>query len=59
MCFSVSAVIDGLVVNGLLLIVEVFAVFFYHFLLILFLKGEANCKHDNTDNSENLTKVYQ
>jgi hypothetical protein len=59
MCFSASAVIDGSVINGLLLIVEVFAVFFDHFLLILFLKGEANYKHDNTDNSENLTKVYQ
>jgi hypothetical protein len=57
MCFSISAVIDDSVVNGLLLVVEVFAVFFDHFFLILFLKGEANCKRDNTDNSENVTKV--
>jgi hypothetical protein len=27
MCFSASAVIDGLVVNGLLLVVEAFVVF--------------------------------
>jgi hypothetical protein len=59
MFFSASAVIDGLTVNGLLLIVEAFAVFFYHFFLILFLQGEANCKRDNTDDSENVTKVCQ
>jgi hypothetical protein len=59
MCFSTSAVIDGPTVNGLLLIVEVFAVFFDHFFLILFRQGEVNCKRDNTDNSENVTKVYQ
>jgi hypothetical protein len=59
MCFSASAVIGGPAVNGLLLIVEVFTVFFYHFFLILFRQGEANYKHDNTNNSENVTKVYQ
>jgi hypothetical protein len=37
MCFSVSAVIDCLAVNGLLLVVEVFTVFLHHFFLILFL----------------------
>jgi hypothetical protein len=59
MCFSASAVIDGPTVNGLLLIVEVFAMFFYHFFLIFFLQREANCKRDDTDNSENVTKVCQ
>jgi hypothetical protein len=53
-----SAIIDGPAVNGLLLVVEVFTVFFHHFFLILFLQGEANCKRDNTDNSENVTKKY-
>jgi hypothetical protein len=37
MCFSASAVIDGPTVNGLLLVVEAFAVVFDHFFLILFL----------------------
>jgi hypothetical protein len=37
MCFSASAVIDGPIVNGLLLVVEAFAVVFDHFFLILFL----------------------
>jgi hypothetical protein len=59
MCFSASAVIDGPTINGLILVVEAFTVFFDHFLLILFLQVEANCKHDNTDNSKNVTKVYQ
>jgi hypothetical protein len=59
MRFSASVVIDGSTVNGLLLIVEAFVVFFYHFVLILFLQREANCKHDNTDNSKNVTKVCQ
>jgi hypothetical protein len=59
MCFSASAGIDGLAINGLLLVVEVFAIFFDHFFLILFLQREANCKHDNTDNSENVTNVCQ
>jgi hypothetical protein len=59
MCFSASTVIDGLAINGLLLIVEAFAVFSDHFFLILFLQGEENCKHDNTDKSENVTKVCQ
>jgi hypothetical protein len=59
MCFSTSVVIDGPAVNGLLLIVEAFAVCFHHFFLILFLQGEANCKGDNTNNSENITKVCQ
>jgi hypothetical protein len=59
MCFSASAVIDGPVINGLILVVEAFTVFFDHFLLILFLQVEANYKHDNTDNSKNVTKVCQ
>jgi hypothetical protein len=37
MCFSTSTVMDDPTVNGLLLIVEVFAVFFDYFFLILFL----------------------
>jgi hypothetical protein len=59
MCFSPSVVIDNPIVNGLLLVVEAFTIFFDHFFLILFLQREANCKRDNTDNSENVTKVYQ
>jgi hypothetical protein len=59
MCFFASAVIDGPVINGLILVVEAFTVFFDHFLLILFLQVEANYKHDNTDNSKNVTKVCQ
>jgi hypothetical protein len=59
MCFFASAVIDGPTVNGLLLIVEAFTVFFDHLFLILFLQGEANCKHDNIDNSEHVTKLCQ
>jgi hypothetical protein len=37
MCFSTSTVMDDPTINGLLLIVEVFAVFFDYFFLILFL----------------------
>jgi hypothetical protein len=59
MCFSISAFIDGLVINGLILIVEALTVFFDHFFLLLFVQGEPNCKRDNTDNSENVTKVCQ
>jgi hypothetical protein len=59
MCFFASAVIDGPTVNGILLIVESFTVFFHHFFLIFFLQGESNCKCDNTDNSENVTKIWQ
>jgi hypothetical protein len=59
MCFSDSAVIDGPTNNGLLLVVEAFAVFFDHFFLILFLQREANCKCDNANNSENVTKLCQ
>jgi hypothetical protein len=59
MCFSASTVIDGPTINGLLLEVEAFAMFFDHLFLILFLQREANCKCDNTDNSENVTKVCQ
>jgi hypothetical protein len=51
MCFSASTIIDDPAINGLLLVVEVFAMFFHHFFLLLFLQGEANCKCDNTDNS--------
>jgi hypothetical protein len=59
MCFSASAFIDGPIVNGLLLIVEAFTVFFDHFFLILFLPAKANYKRDNTDKSENIAKVCQ
>jgi hypothetical protein len=59
MCFPASAGIDDLAINGLLLVVEAFFVLFEHFFLILFLQGEANCKRDNTGNSENVTKVCQ
>jgi hypothetical protein len=59
MFFSASTVINGSTVNGHLLVVEAFAMFFHHFFLILILQGEANCKRDNTDNSENVTKVCQ
>jgi hypothetical protein len=57
MCFFASAGIDSLAVNGLLLRDEAFTVLFDHFFLILFLQREVNCKRDNTDNSENATKV--
>jgi hypothetical protein len=57
MCFSASVVIDSSSINELLLVVEAFAVFFDHFFCIHFLLREANCKCDNTDNSENVTKV--
>jgi hypothetical protein len=59
MCFSASAGIDGLAINGLLLAIEAFVVFFDHFFLILFLQREANCKRDNTDDNKNVTKIYQ
>jgi hypothetical protein len=55
MCFSASAGIDNLVINGLVLLVEAFTGLLDHFILILFLQREVNCKHDNTDNSENET----
>jgi hypothetical protein len=59
MCFFASAGIDGPIVNGLILIVEAFAVLFDHFFRIIFLQREVNCKRDNTDNSENVTKICQ
>jgi hypothetical protein len=59
MCFSASPALDGPAVNGLLIVVEAFAVFFDYFFLILFLQGEQNWKPDNTNNSENVTKVCQ
>jgi hypothetical protein len=59
MCFSTSTGIDNLTVNGLVLPVEDFTVSFDHFVLILFLQREVNCKCDNTNNNENVTKVYQ
>jgi hypothetical protein len=58
MGFSASVGIHSLVINGLVLLVEVFTMPLDHFLLILVIQREANCKHDNTDNSENATKVY-
>jgi hypothetical protein len=59
MCFSAYAGMDGSANNGLVLVVEAFTVLFDYFFLILFLQREANCKHDNTDNSENVNKVCQ
>jgi hypothetical protein len=57
MCFCASTGIDGPTVNGVLLPVDVFAVLFDHFFLIIFLQKEANCKHDNNNTNENATKV--
>jgi hypothetical protein len=51
MCFSASADIDNLTVNGIILPVKAFNVSFDHFLLIIFLQKEVNSKYDNTDNS--------
>jgi hypothetical protein len=59
MCFFTSGGIDNLAINGLILPVEAFTMPFDHFILILFLQREANCKLDNTVNSENATKVHQ
>jgi hypothetical protein len=59
MCFSTTTGIDSLAVDGLVLPVEAFTVLLHHFVLTLFLRREVNCKCDNTDNSENATKVYQ
>jgi hypothetical protein len=59
MCFSASAGIDSLAVNGLILPIKAFTMLLDHFVLILFQQREENCKPDNTDNSENATKVYQ
>jgi hypothetical protein len=59
MCFSSSIGIDSLAIDGLILPVEAFTVPFDHFVYILFLEREANCKCDNTDTSENPTKVCQ
>jgi hypothetical protein len=59
MCFSASTSIDGLAINGLILPVKAFTISFDHFVLILFLQREANCKCDNTDNNKNATKVCQ
>jgi hypothetical protein len=59
MCIFTSAGIDGSIINGLLLVVEVFDILFDHFFLILFLQREANFKLDKTDNSENITNVCQ
>jgi hypothetical protein len=59
MCFSASASIDDPIINELLLIVEAFTVLFDHFFLILFLQRETNYKCDDTNNSENVTKVCQ
>jgi hypothetical protein len=56
MCFSGPAGIDSLTVNGLILSIEIFTVPFDHFVPMLFLQG-GNCKCDNTDKSENATKV--
>jgi hypothetical protein len=59
MCFSASAGINNPAINGLILPVETFTVLLDHFVLILFLQREANYKCDNTDNSENATKVHK
>jgi hypothetical protein len=59
MCFSTSAGVDSMAINGLVLPVEAFTMLLDHFFLILFLQIEANYKRDNINNSENATKVYQ
>jgi hypothetical protein len=59
MCFSTPTDIDNLAVNGLILPIEVLTMLFDHFVLILFLQREGNCRCDNTNNSENVTKVCQ
>jgi hypothetical protein len=59
MGFNASAGIDNLTINRLVLQVEASIVLLDHFILIRFLQSEANYKRDNTDNSENATKVYQ
>jgi hypothetical protein len=59
MCFSASAGIDDLTVNGHILLGKAFTVPFDHFFLILFLQREADCKCDNTGNNKNATKVCQ
>jgi hypothetical protein len=48
-----------MIVNVLILLVKVFTMLLDHFVLILFLQIEANYKCDNTNNSEDATKVYQ
>jgi hypothetical protein len=48
-----------MIVNVLILLVKVFTMLLDHFVLILFLQIEANYKRDNTNNSEDATKVYQ
>jgi hypothetical protein len=52
-CFSASAGIDGLTINGSFRQPNPSLCC----LTILFLQREANCKRDNTDNNENATKV--
>jgi hypothetical protein len=59
MCFFASAGLGSSVVNGLVLPVELFTMPLDHFLLILGLQREANCKRENIGNSENAIKVYQ
>jgi hypothetical protein len=56
---STSIGIDNLVVNGLILLVEAFTVLLDHFIFIFSPQTEANCKCDNTNNSENAIKLYQ
>jgi hypothetical protein len=59
MCFSTCARIGSLAINVLVLPIEAFTMPFDHFILIIFLQREENCKYDNTDNNENATKVCQ
>jgi hypothetical protein len=59
MFFFASVGIKSLAIDGLILPVEAFTVPFDHFVLILFLQRQGNCKGDNTNNSENATKVCQ
>jgi hypothetical protein len=59
MCFSTSAGIDSMAVNGLVLPVEAFTMLLDHFFLILFLQTEANYKRDNINNSEMQQKYIK
>jgi hypothetical protein len=59
MYFFASTSIDSLTVNRLILPIKAFTMLLDDFILILFLQTKANCKRDNTSNSENATKVYQ
>jgi hypothetical protein len=58
MCFFTCTGIDSMVVNGLILLIKVLTMLLDQFILILVLQKKPNYKRDNTDNSENATKVF-